>query len=289
MITAYTAPEKLSHISSLQALVGGQPAAPAPVASPPPPRSGTAVVVIGDSTAAGLGNPPLPHPDQADRACHRSIDSFAVDLANVNNWQVTNLACSGATIQAGLLGSQQAGTVTLPAQMSSPLVAGASTVIVSIGANDVAWSGILRICAASPTCQDDAEGAYFQQQLATFSRDYLLLLTELKILPNRPRVIINLYYDPFASDDQCLTSVGVTAQKRQSLVSKLTALNTILADGAKAASFATADADFTGHGLCSDQPYVQGIKASAPLHPTAAGELAIALADEQALHATGPP
>ncbi len=292
MVTAYTAPRKLGHIRSLQALVGGVPitAHPPPVNPPPgnPPQPAATVAVVGDSTAAGLGNPPLPHPDAADSACHRSIDTYAVDLATVNNWTVANLACSGATIAAGLLGPQHAGNLTLPAQLDSPAVAAASTVIVSVGANDVDWSALLRLCAAAPTCQDDAQQAYFQQQLATFSRDYLLLLTELALLPRHPQVIINLYYNPFASDTQCLASAGITAAKRRSLVAKLDALNTVLAAGVKTASITAAAADFTGHGPCSDQPYVQGLQAPAPFHPTAAGELAIALADEQALRANGP-
>jgi lysophospholipase L1-like esterase len=284
MTTAYTAPQKLRQVTSLQALVGGAPDVPvAPASAPPPPSGAPAVVVLGDSTAAGLGNPPLPNADAQDSACRRSIDAYAVDLANANNWQVTNLACSGATIQAGLLGPQQAGSQTLPPQLASPAVAKATTVVVSIGANDVTWSSLLRVCAASPTCQDQAEEAYFQQQLAGFSQDYLRLLTELKQLPNHPNVIINLYYDPFTGDDGCLAPL-VTNAKREALTAKLTALNTILANGAKTAAFATAAPNFTDHGLCSDQPYVQGLSAAAPFHPTPGGELAIALADEQALH-----
>ena len=41
--------------------------------------------------------------------------------------------------------------------------------------------------------------------------------------------------------------------------------------------------DFSGHQLCDPAPYVQGLHDPAPFHPTAAGELDIALADEHAL------
>jgi hypothetical protein len=98
MTTAYTAPQKLSQVSSLQALVGGTPDVPVAPAGGPPLTGAPEVVVLGDSTAAGLGNPPVPDPDAQDTACRRSIDAYAVDLANANNWQVTNLACSEATI-----------------------------------------------------------------------------------------------------------------------------------------------------------------------------------------------
>jgi hypothetical protein len=39
--------------------------------------------------------------------------------------------------------------------------------------------------------------------------------------------------------------------------------------------------------VCSDQPYVQGIDDAAPLHPTAAGGLAIALTLQQQLRDAG--
>ncbi|HJY04176.1 MAG TPA: hypothetical protein VJ351_25510, partial [Streptosporangiaceae bacterium] len=57
----------------------------------------------------------------------------------------------------------------------------------------------------------------------------------------------------------------------------------VLAQGAQTFGFGVADPPFTGHELCTADPYVQGPGDPAPLHPTAAGELAIALADQQAL------
>jgi hypothetical protein len=89
----------------------------------------------------------------------------------------------------------------------------------------VTWSSIVRVCATSPTCQDQAEEAYFQLKLASFSQDYLQLLTQLKQLPNHPNVIINLYYDPFTGDDRCLAPL-VTNAKRQPLTAKLAACST---------------------------------------------------------------
>jgi hypothetical protein len=81
MTTAHSAPQKLGQVSSLEALVGRVPPVPVPVpAAAGYARSG-GTVVLGDLTAAGLGNPALPHPDAADRACHRSVDSHAVAVA----------------------------------------------------------------------------------------------------------------------------------------------------------------------------------------------------------------
>jgi lysophospholipase L1-like esterase len=282
MITAYSAPRKLSQIHSLQELVGSAPQLPPP-SSTALKATGKKVVVLGDSTAAGLGNPPLPHPSAEDKACQRSRDAYAAFIAQATGWHVTNLACSGATIGHGLLGPQRVGSASVPAQLNNPAVADAATLIISVGANDVGWSDLLRVCAISADCNNKAERAYFQQRLAGFSAEYLQLLTYLQTLPNHPRVLVNLYYNPFSSAADCLADVGITSSKQKSMVSLLAALNDILSSGAETAAFAVARPDFTGHGLCSSAPWVQGVDAPAPFHPTAAGGLAIALADVPAL------
>ena len=67
-------------------------------------------------------------------------------------------------------------------------------------------------------------------------------------------------------------------------------LKEVLAKGAKASAAITVQPDFTGHALCDPDPFVQGLSDPAPFHPTAAGELAIAMADQAALrrHAAAP-
>jgi lysophospholipase L1-like esterase len=288
MVTAYTAPARLRAVSSLTALVGQSPL-PAVHAAAGPPEAGVRAVVIGDSTAAGLGLPGLAHTGKLDRACHRSKDAYPARLAAVNHWRVLNLACSGATIPAGLLGPQKLSKkVTAPAQLSKAMKATrASVVIVGIGANDVGWSGLVRLCAVAMKCNNSASRAYFQQQLATFSEHYYQLLGQLAGLPSHPRILVNLYYDPFDPARSCLKAKELTPAKEQSLLGLLHALNKILAQGAQAAAQVSVQPYFTGHALCDPGPYVQGAKDPAPFHPTAAGQLAIALADEQALQRAG--
>jgi hypothetical protein len=283
-LASATTPQRLRSVTSLQALVGGAPLAPiAPPAAKP--SSTVHAVVIGDSTAAGLGNPLVDAATRADRTCGRSRDSFAADLAANTGLSVVNLACSGATVGQGLLGSQTSGHLTIPAQLGAPAVASASTILTSIGANDVHWADILTACAAVTGCTSAIQQAYFQQQLALFSRAYLDLLTALTALPNHPHVIINLYYNPFTGSDSCVA--GLTPSVQATLTAELGALNAVLARGAETASFAVAAPDFAGHGLCASDPYVQGPGAPAPMHPTAAGQLAIAVADAQAMAGQG--
>src|SRR6266487_1421226 len=159
----------------------------------------------------------------------------------------------------------------------------ASVIIVNIGANDLGWAMMVRYCAVAPRCDDKATTAYFQQQLASFSKNYLELLSQLATLPGHPRVIINQYYDPFGPEQTCLGRAGLTPAKLAILTSRLTTLNAVLAKGATEFRFLSPQPDFTGHQLCTSQPYVQWFGDPAPFHPTALGQLAIALTDQAVL------
>jgi hypothetical protein len=289
MLTAYTAPSTLRQVRSLSQLVGSErTVTDARKGVPVPP--GVRLVVIGDSTAAGAGLPWVHDASRADQACGRSTDSYAEDLARSNGWQVMNLACNSATISQGLLGPEGRGGETEPAQIDAlQRATHASAVIVSVGADDLDWAAMLRLCAVAKTCNDKATTAYFQQQLHSFSKNYLQLLDQLAALPSHPQVIINRYYNPFDLQLSCLSRVGLTAAKMRTLSSRLATLNAVLAKGAVEFGFTSVKPDFTGHQLCTTQPYVQGLGDSAPFHPTAMGQLAIALADQAALNSPHLP
>ena len=286
LLTASSTPGVLRSVKTLDDLVGTDPlqTTPQSVARPLP---GVQAVVIGDSTAAAMGNPIQPGASALDRACGRSNESYAADLAAVNNWNVLNLACSGATIQNGLQGAQVLpdGQVAPPQVVELEQATHAKVIIVSIGADDVQWSIMTRLCAASTVCNDKVSGAYFSEQISAFTRSYYQLLLDLAELPGTPAVLVNEYYSPFGSDIGCLSSYGLTPAKEKVLASRLAQLNAVLAQGAKTFGFGVVGPSFAGHELCTQNPYVQGPGDPAPLHPNAAGELAIALADQQALPA----
>ena len=283
MITTYSAPGLLRQVHSLNGLVGS--VAPRPrIHLRGRPLPGIQVVVLGDSTAAGAGLAPVPGASGTARACGRSADSYAADLSDANGWNVLNLACNGATIRHGLLGPQRHHRHRLPPQLAVAERAGrASVVIVSVGADDLNWSAMLRYCSVAPRCDDRASTAYFQQQLASFSKNYLDLLSRLAALPSHPQVIVNRYYDPFGAQPGCLSQAGLTVASLLTLTSRLDTLNQVLARGAAQFGFSSPQPDFAGHQLCTPQPYVQGLDAAAPFHPTELGQLAIALADQAAV------
>ncbi len=288
-VTADGARGALHHVSSLNQLVGSADIT-VPAQPDQPPLHGIQEVVLGDSTAAAAGLPPVAHPSAADRACGRSTQSYALDLAGAQGWQALNLACDSATVPNGLLGPQQINGQQIPAQIAAARrVQRPSVVIVSVGADDLQWAAILEVCAASTQCDSRASNAYFQQRLAQFSTDYLQLLIQLGNLPGHPRIIINRYYDPFGSNVSCITQRGLTAAKVKTIQTWLAALNQVLAKGAAQFGYLSPQPSFAGHTLCSALPYVQGLSDSAPFHPTALGQLQIALTDEVALASQPAP
>jgi GDSL-like Lipase/Acylhydrolase family len=288
MVTAFTAPDVLRDVGSLQDLVGREERRPI-AAAPGPAQPGVEAIVMGDSTAAGLGGPPLPEPTSDDEACQRSAFAFAETLARVNEWNVRNLACSGAMIDRGILRSQFTGGREIEPQLAlAKQVVVPEAVIVSVGANDMRWSTHVRLCAIQESCDDRGSTLLFQRSLDKLTRDYYELLRQLARLPGDPIVLINQYYVPFDPELDCLADLGLTPEKVEVLLSRLDALNAVLANGAETFGYLSVAPSFEGHELCTDQSYVQGFEDEAPLHPNARGQLVIALADERALLEAAP-
>jgi lysophospholipase L1-like esterase len=286
LLTAYSTPATLRSVRTLDDLVGTSPvplsADPQPAGHPLPDAQ---AVVIGDSTAAGAGLPQAGNASSLDRACGRSPDAYASALATANDWQVFNVACDSATIENGLLSAQvlNDGQVA-PVQLSEATRAThAKVIIVSVGADDVQWSVMTRLCVSSTVCSDKVSTAYYASLLGQFTRAYYQLLTDLATLPTKPAVVVNEYYDPFGSSVSCLNQYRLTQAKAAVLTGRLGQLNQVLSQGAQAFGFSAAVPDFAGHELCTQDPWVQGPGDRAPLHPNASGQLAIALADERAL------
>jgi hypothetical protein len=58
-----------------------------------------------------------------------------------------------------------------------------------------------------------AEQTFFQQQLTDFTRNYFVLLTQLRAMPEGPVVVVNLYYNAFDAAQDCHAAVGTTEDK----------------------------------------------------------------------------
>jgi hypothetical protein len=272
----------LARVRSLTDLVGSYYVAPAPAG---PPISGFEGAVIGDSRAARLGGPPLAESTAEDRVCERSSDSLAAELGALGGMPVANLACSGATVNAGLRASQTIGDHVVPPQVGRLYqMSGLSFVVVVVGPNDLGWGDQLFYCYGVDNCGDRLTEGEFAYRLAAFDQAYGNLLRDLNDLPGAPQVIVMTSYGAFTADASCDDaqgpegSTGLSVPELELLSDRTRRLNEVLVTGADKYGFAVAQPALTP--LCGAlSPLgadIQGLGDPAPFHPTGVGVLRLA-------------
>ncbi len=192
------------------------------------------IVSIGDSVASGEGNPdragdfPTRRERWLLRRCHRSLrsghaeaalqaerDDPEVDVAFVA------LACSGATIEEGLLGpyrgiQPERGDLLEPAQVARVNALAErreiDLLLVGVGANDVHFSSIVKFCLAVRDCPEqrfDPRRPFGEaprgtptlrevvdDELRRMGGRYAALDRELSDRIPRDRVVLVEYFDP---------------------------------------------------------------------------------------------
>jgi lysophospholipase L1-like esterase len=233
-------------------------------------------VALGDSVAAGVGL----KTDSDSSACNRTDQSYPVVLARNLNYSVKNLACSGATLSEGILGKQDVNKLLVAPQIEQLFALPRPDVVtITIGANDAQWTSIIAKCYTG-VCGSDADTAAINDRLATVTSNIQKMLVAINdhYKNNPPPIVLTSYYQVFP-----VTSVTCTDLKNIDQ-SELTwgrqqqaAIGGAVESAVKNYPFATyAPIDFTGHELCSSDPWVQGISDKQPYHPTEAGQAAIA-------------
>ena len=255
------------------------------------PNNGTAIASLGDSVAAGEGNPQPSGLRWENRACHRSSiagQSFAAKAAQKSHPGLGffNYACSGASIHKGILGPYK-GIEPAPFQPATAQInqlgdaasvtassGGIAAVEISIGANDVGFSKVFKFCSLVEHCWDQhfnpdfpyAEaGARFPTlqefvatQLADLPSAYNDLANALEPLVPAERVIIVEYFDPTtgAGGAYCHMLFGGVSpdESRWAQEQMLKPLNAEIAAAAKEHGWNAVGGvaeRFRGHGLCA--------------------------------------
>lgn len=274
----------LASISSPRELVGAAPVRLHPKGAP---LTGYTGAVIGDSRAARLGGPLVADPSSDDRSCKRSSDSLAAQLQTLSPGErVANLACSGATIAQGLIGTQHRGQRAIVPQMSRLLTSsGLQFVVVMVGPNDLDWTDFLKYCYAFTRCDDRVSDGQFDYRLAAFDRSYGDLLAALSALPDHPRIVVVGSYDVFGPDADCDDTRGPAAvpglnpHNLALLADRNAQLNAVLAAGAKAygntfvVPYLKTLCEPTDTQVGAD---LQGLSDAYPFHPTGVGMVRLA-------------
>lgn len=235
-------------------------------------------VALGDSVAAGLG---LPLATSSNTLCGVSDEAYASTVAAALDMDYYNAACSGATMGDLFTEQHPSGTSQdIQPQLDSAFAAGTPALVtITAGANDVRWADFIRKCyvATCGTKTDDAVAAGLLTALRV-KLAYALHDIQVRSGGYPPTVVLTGYYQPF-SEACTAASNGLTTTEIQWIRTQTDRLNQTLARAAAKHSFVRyASPDFSGHELCTADPWIQGPADVAPLHPTAAGQQAIAAA-----------
>lgn len=249
------------------------------IASAQPVNHQATYAALGDSVAAGLGLPPS-STNPLDVVCGRSSQSYPYLVATARHMKLDDLACTGAKVNQGLYGSQQAGTTTLPPQIDQAFANGNPKIItITIGANDVGWNELLSKCYTAG-CGSQQDTQAVDAALLQLRFRLAVALTDIRFQnrANPPKVLLTGYYhalsnaQPVCADTALLNPTEITWINREE-----SKLNAVIRQSAALFPFAHyVPLNFTGHELCSADPWMQGIQSAAPFHPTAQGQAAIA-------------
>ena len=229
-------------------------------------------VALGDSVAAGLGL--SPYSDAS--ACDRTDQGYPKLVAQAHNFKLISLACSGATIDAGIDGAQTVNDLPIKSQLDQLYVLPKPTQIsITIGANDMGWTDIITRCYTT-ACGSEADTAGVNARLAAVASNMQTVLQKIAAHygASVPRVVVTGYYQLLPSAlASCPEMTGLDAGELTWERAQEDKLNATIQSSVAGHSFARyAAVDFSGHELCTADSWVQNISAPAPFHPTAAGQ-----------------
>lgn len=230
-------------------------------AAPPAAAAGEEYVALGDSYSSGLGT--RTYVDDGTE-CRRSPNAFASLIASANGWNLNLRACSGATVP------------DVTASQLSALSASTSYVSISVGGNDAGFADVLTECAL-PGWASDCDGAVDGAQAyvaGTLPGALTSLYSSIRSGAPAARVVVVGYPHVFMGED-CNAATFFSPEEEARLNATADQLNGVLANAASAAGFGFADptSAFTGHAVCDDPEWINGL--SDPIdesyHPNTAG------------------
>jgi lysophospholipase L1-like esterase len=217
---------------------------------------------LGDSYSSGVGSRTY-YPDSG--SCYRSQYAYPVLVAQRTGNQLTFAACSGARVPDVLnqLGSLNAST---------------AYITLSVGGNDAGFASVITACARpwpfTCTSEISTANAYIQNTLPGSLNN--LYSTIRGRAPNAKVIVVG--YPRLFNGEECNLLARISPAEQADLNRTADLLATTIAGRAAAHGFTFVDVrtSFTGHAVCDDTEWVNGL--SNPIlesyHPNQTGQSA---------------
>lgn len=222
---------------------------------------GDSYVALGDSYSSGTGTR-----DYLDdgTSCQRSALAYPSLIAASAGLDLNLRACSGAT------------TADVTNSQLSALDASTDRVSISVGGNDAGFADVLTECA-TPAWAGDCDAAVDGAEstiTSTLPERLTSLYAAIRAKAPNATVVVVGYPRMFMGEDcNALTWFSPEEQTRLNATADL--LNSRTREAASAAGFTFADptAAFSGHAVCDDVTWINGLSdpVSESYHPNAAG------------------
>lgn len=223
-------------------------------------------VAMGDSYAAGLGTRDY---DSVSGDCQRSPRAYApIDAARIGA-SLTFVACSGARVSDVV--DDQIGA----------LDAATTWVTVQVGGNDAGFAEVLTECALPWWASDCAGAVADARDVITDTLPGRLdgLYDEISARAPSADVVVVGYPRLFNGED-CNAGTFFSPDDERLLNEGADLLNSTIGEVAASHGFDFVDptADFTGHAVCDDPEWINGLSnpIRASYHPNRDGQLAYA-------------
>lgn len=223
--------------------------------------AGPSYVALGDSYSSGVGTRSY---TSESGSCQRSTSAYPQLVAAARGYSLTFKACSGATIS------------TVTNSQLSALGSGTDYVTISVGGNDAGFTGVLTECA-QPGWMSDCDAAIDKARTyisATLPGRLSTLLASIKSRAPNAVVVVVGYPRIFMGED-CNAATWFSPAEETRLNSTADLLNAKLSAAASAKGFKWANptSRFTGHAVCDDPEWLNGLSnpISESYHPNKLG------------------
>jgi lysophospholipase L1-like esterase len=215
-------------------------------------------VALGDSYSAGVGSR-----SYYDAGCQRSEYAYPFEVAATGGYSLVHVACSGARVPDVI------------ANQLSAITTNTALVTMSIGGNDAGFSSVITECAKPwpTTCwgKIDAARSFITNSLPGLLND---VYNRIRTRAPSARVVI-VGYPRLFNGEQCNFLARISPGEQEELNDTADLLSDTISRTAAAHGFAYVDprAAFTGHAICDDVEWVNGLSnpISESYHPNVRG------------------